>query len=227
MTKTQALGWANRQRKLYRAGELARDRVRRLRDYGVALDGSVKQKQDKLIEMARNGEPRPTFRTELGQALANYTHSNRPRDLEFTSTIRELRSDWCMSLTDMANQKKERLLEMARRGDPRPTRREELGSAFSSYTTPRSKTYDEMFTGKIRMIRPDWLLSRIEIVFQRKEKLLEMARRGERPDRHTPLGVLFYSYLSRSQGGYDEVFARKIWELLPDLKPVEMARVVG
>ena len=59
--------------------------------------------------------------------------------------------------------KKTMLIEMARRGDPKPTSGP-MHHALRSYTRSGSPSYDSKFTQEIRCIRPDW--------FQAKEKPL-------------------------------------------------------
>ena len=74
--------------------------ISRLRpDWFLSQKEGASEKKKKLIEMAKNGENRPSeghySRTGIGQALSNYTRkSSCVYDAEFDKLIRELRPDW-------------------------------------------------------------------------------------------------------------------------------------
>jgi len=178
----------------------------------------VKQKKKELLEMARNGEPRPNQKTTLGRALCCYTNlSSSSYDEEFTKQLMELRPDWFIGQSDIVKQKKQQLLEMARNGEPKPHRKTTLGSALSSYTNPSSPCYDEEFTKQLMELAPSWFIGQSDIAKQNKEQLLEMARNDKpRPTQKTKLGSALCRYSNPSSGCYDPEFTKQIMELRPD-----------
>jgi len=122
--------------------------------------------------------------------------------------------------SDIANEKKQQLLEMARNGEPKPNSDDKLFQAFHNYTNPNGNSYDANFKKKISKVRPEWLVSQSDRASDKKEQLLEMARNGEpRPSYEThPLGRVlgFYTRNSKSNHCYDSVFNKKIRKLRPD-----------
>ena len=178
------------------------------------------QKKQQLLEMARNGEEKPTaLKHYLGSVLGFYTNSkSQTYDPVFDKQIRQLRPDWFMSKSDITNQNKEKLLEMAKGGEPRPNRKFSLGELFKNYTNLKSKSYDPFFVEKIKEIRPDWIIYRSNVVDQKKQKLLEMAKNGEpRPNQKThSLGTVLGFYTTPKSQTYDPVFDKEIRELRSD-----------
>lgn len=118
---------------------------------------SVLNKQN-LIDMANNGEPRPSQKTKEGRALSEYTKiSSRCFDINFYKKIGSIRPDWFVSQTETANQKKQELIRMAKNGEPRPSyEKTRIGQALSNYTRKSSYVYDAEFDILIRELRPDW-----------------------------------------------------------------------
>jgi hypothetical protein len=118
---------------------------------------SVNYKKQKLIDMAKNGEPRPSQKTKLGRVLSEYTKkSSSCFDDNFYKIIIKLRPDWFVSQKEGASQKKKKLIEMARNGDNRPSFETKIGQALSNYTRESSFVYDLVFDKTIRKLRPDW-----------------------------------------------------------------------
>lgn len=118
-------------------------------------DGS-REKKELFLKMAREGKPRPKWNTKLGKCLHNYlTRSVRTYDPEFEKQLKEIRPDWFVTCYDLAKQNKVILLEMARNGDPRPSRKTKLGKALSNYLS-NGNCYDAEFAAEIRKLRPDW-----------------------------------------------------------------------
>ena len=111
-----------------------------------------------LLDTARRGDPRPSQKTRIGRALSQYTSpSSDSYDGEFHKKIRGIRPDWVLSQTAVAAQKKKQLLDMAKRGDPRPSfEKTRIGQALSNYTRKSSEAYDPEFDREIRALRPDW-----------------------------------------------------------------------
>ena len=57
---------------------------------------------------------------------------------------------------DIADQKRQQLLDMAKNGEPRPKQKDPLGMEFVSYTRKKSDCYNFSFDCEIRKLRPDW-----------------------------------------------------------------------
>lgn len=112
----------------------------------------------KLREMAERGDPRPSQKTPLGRALSQYTSpASTSYKEDFHRDMKRIRPDWFTSQKERAADKKRQLLDMARKGLPRPSHdRTRLGQALSNYTRKSSQVYDPEFDRTIRAIRPDW-----------------------------------------------------------------------
>jgi hypothetical protein len=118
------------------------------------------RKKQRLREMAINGEPRPSQKTKIGRSLTQYTSpANTSYDREFHEEMKGLRPDWFVSQTQVATEKKNELLRMARAGEPRPSHdKTRIGQALSNYTRRNSPAYDPEFDKTIRSLRPDWFV---------------------------------------------------------------------
>jgi hypothetical protein len=113
----------------------------------------------KFLEMARNGEPRPHHKNHpLGQSFNSYIKKSHDcYDPEFDKEIRRLAPHW---FVDTAAEKKMKLLEMARNGEPRPHRNKHpLGPSFNGYIGKTKGTYDPDFDQEIRRLAPHWFKS--------------------------------------------------------------------
>lgn len=109
--------------------------------------------------------------------------------------------------------KKRRLLEMAARGEPRPSRTTGIGQALSNYTTKDSDSEDPQFARKIRSLAPRWFTPSTEL---NKVALVAAARRGEpKPKDHTKLRKVFYTYTTEKSVSYDPEFTKKIMKIAP------------
>lgn len=119
---------------------------------------SISQKKEILISMARSDAKRPSQKTTIGKALSDYTkRSSDTFDNSFYETISKIRPEWFFSQTEVANQKKQKLIEMAKNGEGRPSfEKTRLGQALSNYTRKSSFVYDHVFDKLIRKLRPDW-----------------------------------------------------------------------
>ena len=192
-------------------------------------------KKKTLLEMARNGDPRPRYyidknnenpqdillgirrnNASLDAAIRKYTTSNsKAFDPTFNKEIRELAPQWFESSSDINKQK---LLEMARNGEKRPAKKAS-GALLYWYTNSNTKTFDPIFNKEIRELAPHWFENSVEI---NKQKLLDMARNGEkRPTskkRNTlvpMIGNALCSYLNATHGSFDPIFSKEIRELAP------------
>jgi superfamily II DNA or RNA helicase len=118
-----------------------------------------KAKKDTLLALALEGKARPSWRTQLGQALSSYTRNSSSYDATFDVDIRRLAPLW---FTGASSRVKSNLLEMARTGQPKPTfhaidvRESSLRSALNRYMNPKSVTFDGTFASELRRLAPHW-----------------------------------------------------------------------
>lgn len=214
-SEEKALGrWFNVQRHAYNEGYLSKARIKKLEQLPGWSWSPVSERTDenkkKLLEMARNGDPRPNKkRSQLGMTLCSYTCTSASSyDAEFDKKIRRLAPHW---FTNTADEKKKQLLEMARIGEPKPHRQTSpLADMLRKYTQ-KNTCYDAEFDKKIRKLAPHWFINTAD---ENKKKLLEMARNGEpRPNSSTTLGSSLCSYTNQDNGSYDADFDRSIRKL--------------
>ena len=176
----------------------------------------VNKKKQELIKIAQNKEPRPTRKHPLGIVLSSYTRtSHKSYDPKFTKQIKFLAPYWFVNKSDIANQKKQQLIQLAQNKEPRPiTRKHPLGLVLSHYTTQSNKTYDAQFTQKLKKLAPHWFIVSSDI---KKQQLIQMAKNGEnRPNsRKHPLGRVMKEYISTTSNSYDPIFTKKIKSIAP------------
>lgn len=120
---------------------------------------------------------------------------------------------WFWEWENTADEKKNRLLEMAQNGEPRPNRKTKLGGVLSNYIVKNHGSYDAKFDKQVRELAPHWFINTAN---ENKKKLLKMAERGNsKPHYSTLLGGTLSSYTKKSHSSYDPGFNRKIRELAP------------
>jgi hypothetical protein len=183
-------------------------------DFDESVSSSEYKKQ-KLIEMARKKEDRPSRKTKLGKALSNYTVKvSLTYDTNFDKTIRKLRKNWFVSSTEKANQKKQILIQMMKNGKDKPKQTTKLRQAFDSYITKSYSCYDPIFVKAGMKLRRDWFTRSSN---DNKKTLIKMARDGkDKPLQKTKLGLAFVRYTHKSGGSsYDENFTKIIKDLNP------------
>jgi len=195
------------------------EKLKKIRpDWLITQSDRTNKKKKQLLEAAKNGKPKPKYKTKLGIALHSYVDlSQSPYDKEFVEKLKKIRPDWLITQSDRANQKKKQLLKIAKNGDNKPHSESKLGKAFRSYKYQYSTSYDPVFIKKIKKIRPDWFITRFDIANQKKEQLLEMAKNGEDKSHYkTELGKAFGSYICQHSISYDPEFIKKIKKIRPD-----------
>lgn len=167
-----------------------------------------------LLKMAENGEPKPQANTKLGVYLYRYLQkSGQCYDPVFEESLRKVNPSWLVRSIDY---NKEKLLEMARNGEPRPTLKTKIGVCLSSYTRKSSAIYDPVFEESLRKVNPSWFITQHDKVAQNKEMYLEMARNGEpKPSVRTKEGWVLASYLNKKCKCYDAEFDAEIRRLAP------------
>lgn len=111
-----------------------------------------------LFDMVSKGEPKPHLKTKLGKLLYNCTlKSSIYFDAELTNKIKKLNSNWLTpSRPERSSRLKQLLLDMAAKGEPRPSGATSLYKAFSRYTKKSYSSYDPDFSKKIRRLAPQW-----------------------------------------------------------------------
>jgi Uma2 family endonuclease len=170
---------------------------------------SSERNKQKLLEMAKEGKARPKANAPLGGALRQYTcKSSGVYCFKFDRQIRKIAPDWFAS-----QQNRKLLLEMAKKGKPKPNRNTPLGRALVAYMKCRHRTDLELIKS-IKKFAPNWLERSSE---RKKQILLEMAKRGEpKPHRNKhPLGSPLVYYTNKKSGSYDPAFTKQIKKLAP------------
>ena len=170
-----------------------------------------------LLAVAKNGEPKPSQKTKLGQAFANYTWKNsESKDQDFINQIKKIRPDWFVAQAERSDKNKRSLIRLAKNGKPIPSQKTQLGRALRNYTVKSSGSYDSTFAKNVKKIRPDWFVSNSERAELKKRLLLEMASDGDlRPSQKISLGRCLTNYTVKSSTCYDPAFTNKIKKLAP------------
>jgi superfamily II DNA or RNA helicase len=178
--------------------------------FGIQEKNAEKRKIQ-LLEIAKRGEGRPNWKSKLGKSLDSYIGTTHGcYDPEFTKQIKELASHWFI---DTVSEKKKELLEIAKRGEERPSQKTKLGKGLSHYIGTTNGCYDPDFTKQIKELASHWF---IDTVSGKKKELLEMAKSGEqRPSQKTKLGQSLSSYIGTTRDCYDPDFTKQIKELAP------------
>ena len=170
-------------------------------------------REQELLEIAKNGLPRPTGRTAVGRFLANATFKGNSRP-EFDAEIRKLRPDWFHKAIKTDHEEmKCQIRELIKTDAPRPHYNTKLGKLIIRYTCKSSRAYDSELDAEIRMSKPNWKKpNRKNNKAQNMEDLLTLARNGEpRPAGGSILGNALVNYTSKRTE-----FDVKIRKLCPD-----------
>ena len=195
--------------------------IKRIRpDWLVRLAEGVDKKKKTLLDMAKKGEQRPGMKHPLNSALRSYTSKKSfAYDLVFDHKVRKIAPQWFWSPFEANALKKRLLLEIAKKDEARPSRKDRsnqhpLARALMSFTSIKSHVYDPKFTKEIKTLRPDWFYS--EIVKQNKDTLLSMAKsKRKRPSLGIKLSRSLGAYTSKNSISYDPIFAKQIRKLAP------------
>lgn len=143
------------------------NQIRALRPDWFNRRGVMQKRKEFLYVLAIEGHPRPSTKdsnveiARAAMALYKLTNIKNPFFEEFFNIkIRKQRPDWFINSADI---KKEKLIEWAKAGKPKPSPyskdKEEvsLAKALYNYTAKhRKKLYDPEFDKLIRELRPDW-----------------------------------------------------------------------
>lgn len=171
-------------------------------------------KKIKIIEILRKGLPRPNWNTELGRSLYKYINIKCDSyDPSLTKQIRKLAPLWLFKQSDRANQKRQRLIKMARKGLGKPKCGTELRNILNKSTSKKSASYNPDFDKQIRKLAPIWFVHSAD---ENKKELIKMARKGvSRPNRRTKIGEGLSAYTRVKSKSYDPVFTKQIKKLAP------------
>lgn len=122
-------------------------------DFSKEKNSVVLKKQ--LINLAKNGSPRPQRDAKLGKALNYFTNkSSTSYDEIFTKTINDLAPQWFNQ--GKIKLIKAELLNLARSGLDKPIKKTHIGRWLWKFTTKTNNLYDDKFTKNIKKTRPDW-----------------------------------------------------------------------
>ena len=166
-----------------------------------------------LLTLAECGGKKPHHTTSLYVRLCSCTNKNNNQfDKDFNKKIRELRPDWFLPRSLKTENKKNKLLSLAKNKKPRPSHHDKIYRDFCCYTNKKNKRYDKKFDKKIRSLRPDWFNTKSDIAQINKNKILSLKTK---PKRSTKLGIALKNYISKSSQAYDAHFNKQI-RLKPD-----------
>ncbi len=146
---------------------------------------------------------------ELVNALKSYTSKScGSYDVEFDKKIRKVAPEWFIMTSDKATDKKNALLEAARKGKPKPSYTTQQGQELVRYTSMSMDSYDSEFSRRIRKLAPQWFINSAN---EKKKELLELARNKKPKPHHTAtLGMALDGYSRRCSKTYDNKFDKKI-----------------
>lgn len=186
---------------------------------GLLLDftNTAIEKRNKLIEMAKNGEPRPGQKTHpLGKSFGQYIDpKSNCYDEKFANEIKNLRPDWFEGLGRKSTALKQQIKNLALSNSERPESKTELGKALIRYTTATGNCFDEEFKNEIMQLAPQWFKSKNDKNF--RDEILKIASEGgAKPYWKTEMGGALIRYTNKSQNGYDEDFDKKVRAIRPE-----------
>ena len=174
----------------------------------------------KLLEMAKNGEPKPKVGTcNLALSLSQLICKKNLETYhaEFDMEIRKLAPHWfgkngkLISKTKKYECKstaknKENIIQLAEEG------KESLADSglqisFKRYISEESSVYDSVFAKKIRELAPHWFLKKID---RTKQGILDLAKKDG------SVTVDIYRFVNKNSRYYDSVFEAELRELAPN-----------
>ena len=173
--------------------------------------GKAKENKEKLLQMARNGEPKPTRSTSpLGQALINYTKKGGPGyDPEFDRLIRELAPQWFdYSEGFVSRRTRELLIRDAKNGAPKPK-----ATVCGDYLHKNGRYYHEPTVEFIKTIAPHWFVVRGCKILEKKKEILQLLQNGLLNYSH-PLYRAYYNYTCTTSNSYDPLFVEETKKII-------------
>jgi len=145
-------------------------------------------KKTALLELAASGGAKPTSKDhkKMYEMLRYYTMpGHRCYDEAFHEEVKGLRPDWLMTASERT---KAELLEMAKKGKPKPSRYSKdmrmrgLGDALHKFCRPTSSArYDDAFARELYRLAPDWFSNYETLPFDRVVEIDGKRFKGEPP----------------------------------------------
>jgi len=181
-----------------------------------AYQKSIDENKEEILKIAKSGGNKPSQKTKLGRALRSYIYFSSSYDFKFRTELKKIRPDWFITHYDIARDNKKEILNIARTGGDKLSRKTKLGQCLKNYINPTS-SYDLEFKKELEKIRPDWFITPQDIVKENKEKLLNIARLGlEKPKYEIDIGSCLCRYTNSNNSCYDTEFKAKIEKIRPD-----------
>lgn len=116
----------------------------------------AEEKKRIILKMAMECKEKPKQKTMLGNALIRYiTKSYLTYDVEFDLEVKRLAPQWFMYFERCA-EKRQEILEIARKGGERPNWKTELGICLIGSTSKSSCYYNLNFDVELRGLVPHW-----------------------------------------------------------------------
>jgi hypothetical protein len=196
-----------------------------------------------LLDRARYGAPRPHPKKEqnLYKAFRKLTRSDHRRfDPSFRSEIESIRPDWFEARPKALPKikgpsrreiqhaaRRERILNLARSGAPRPARKQSVYQVLLRLISPQHRDHDPALTLELHGLRPDWFAvrtkrtkpertSKATIPTALQTAILDLARSGA--SRPTRADLPLYDCLRYVENQPSEI-CRKVLQELQSLRP--------
>lgn len=162
--------------------------------------------KSEVLRLVALGLDRKQILSRVGRKFLDYV-----RNEEFRKKIKKIRSDFFVTRSDLANEKKKRVLFLARK-NIKPNKHL-LNCMYQWFGS------DKEFTEKFNKINPKWYKSKKQRelgIKKNKEKIIQMAINGKKPSSKSSLGRLYNNATSRSSKSYDPEFRRRLKEIRKD-----------
>lgn len=202
----------------------------------ISPQEKIVENKRNLIQIAKTGKDKPSkdFSNErekqLYRSFHKYVNKECPQyDEEFTKKIKEVAPTWLITARDKVNQKKERLLQMAREGKDRPSPSSKnkdvalMAIPLKDYTNKSKGSYDQKFVAALQEIAPDWFLTPQRRAELKKQQIVKWAKDGgNRPRRRSDvkeeerLYTTFTNFTTRTSVCFDEEFVAELKRIRPD-----------
>lgn len=176
-----------------------------------------------ILKEAKRSKERPKRRNDRERLIAEAVDRYVGRvngyqfDPELRKEVEAIAPSWFMN---SATDRKERFLEMARTGKPRPSWQTDRKDRelLSLYLKKGSKVYDAKFAADLKSIAPDWVETIYTAAKKNKAELLRMARAGEKKPSSSSrdksvdvsLGAALNRYVSPINDSYDAKFHKDL-----------------
>ncbi len=195
---------------------------------------TVEERIEQLKAIASSGGARPSTKTSLGRSHMMYIENDHPCFREtYVNWLIENRPEW-LDRTRTSDRSKSILIEMAKRGEPKPGQRTNLGKSLVNYIRDGSGTYDADFRQDIMAIAPFWFVTQYEKCDEKKQALLALASdpNAEKPvscgRNASDLGRALQCYTNRgNKTNYDPDFDAQVRSLRPDWFTTQSQRIMA